>query len=167
METVKSKQMKEFEEFAEELKKRQEEINKIRNERDRQNELYDRELGIREMKLKEAQSALDFFNCGTLENAMPKYFKMKERNRNAIAEAYKTRKIIPKDGSFKLLANGIFCAHDDISDDSRVQFTTKAVVVLGYNLEDALNHISSHYEEITEEEYNDLKKIACEAIMKS
>lgn len=80
---------------------------------------------------------------------------------------YKTREIISEPGRFTLLEDGIFCTHDDISDDSRVQFTTKDAVVLGYSLEDALKHISSHYEEITEEEYNDAKKMAYEAIMKS
>lgn len=164
METVKSEQLKKFEE---ELKKTREEISKINNEKARQIRLYDQELDNKEKCLKDIQSVIDLVNVGTLESAQPKYFKMKVKNRKVTAEVYKTIEIIPERERFTLLADGIFYAHDDISDDSRVQFTTKAVVVLGYNLEDALNHISSHYEEITEEEYNDAKKIACEAIMKS
>lgn len=164
MEIIKSEQLKEF---KAELKKTQEEINKIRDERDGQNKRYDRELGIREMKLKDIQSVIDLANVGALKSAMPEYFKMKGSKRNVIAEVYKTREILPEKERFILLADGIFCTHDDISDDSRVQFTTKDPFVLGNSLEDALKHISSHYEEITEEEYNDAKKMACEAIMKS
>lgn len=163
METVKSEQMKEFEA---ELKKTQEEINKIRNERDGQNELYNRELGIREMKLKEIQSAIDFFDRDILEDAMPKYFKIKG-SAPSVVEVYKTRELIPERGSFKLLADGVYCYNDTLTNQLKVMFNTNREMVLGYSLEGALNHISSHYEEITEEEYNDLKKIACEAIMKS
>lgn len=164
MENVKSEQLKKFEE---ELEKTQAEISKINFEKARQIKLYDQELAIKEKCLKDIQSGIDIVNVGALKSAMPKYFKMKGRNRNVIAEVYKTREIIPEKERFTLLADGIFYAHDDISDDSRVQFTTKDVVVLGYSIEVALNHISSHYEEITEEEYNDAKKMACEAIMKS
>lgn len=164
METVKSEQLKKFEE---ELEKTRKEICEINSEKARQIRLCDQELDNKEKRLKDIQSVIDLVNVGTLEGAQPKYFKMKGKNRNIIAEAYKTREIIPEKEKFTLLADGIFCTHDDISDDSRVQFTTKEVVVLGYNLEDALNHISSHYEEITEEEYNNAKKIACEAIMNS
>ena len=162
--TVISEQLKKFEE---ELKKTQEEINNIRNERMQQNKLYDRELNIKEKNLKDIQSVIDLVNIGTLENALPKYFKIKGRNSNIIAEVYKTREIIPEKERFTLLTDGIFCTHDDISDVSHIQFTTNNAIVLGYSLEEALNHISSYYEEITEEEYNDVKKIACEAIMKA
>ncbi len=164
MEIIKSEQLKRLEE---ELEKTREEISGITSEKTRQIKLYDQELAIREKSLKDIQSVIDIINVGALKSAMPEYFKMKGRNRNVIAEVYKTREIISEPERFTLLADGIFCTHDDISDDSRVQFTTKDAVVLGYSLEDALNHISSHYEEITEEEYNDAKKMACEAIMKS
>lgn len=162
METVKSEQLKEF---KAELKKTQEEIINIRNERDGQNERYNRELDIREMKLKEIQATIDFFDRSTLENAIPKYFKIKGTATSV--EVYKTRQIIPERGSFKLLADRVFYYDDTISNQSTVMFSTKRELILGCSLEAALNHISSYYEEITEEEYNVLKKIACEAIMKS
>lgn len=164
MGTVKSEQLKKFEE---ELEKVREEINKINFEKTCQIKLYDQELASREKCLKDIQSVIDIVNVGALKSAMPKYFKMKGKNRNVIAEVYKTREIFSERERFSLSVDGIFCTHDDISDDSRVQFTTKVEVVLGYSLEDALNHISSHYEEITEEDYNDVKKMACEAVMKS
>ena len=157
METVKSEQLKRLEE---ELEKTREEISGITSEKTRQIKLYDQELAIREKSLKDIQSVIDLVNVGALKSAMPKYFKMKGSKRNVIAEVYKTREIISEPGRFTLLEDGIFCTHDDISDDSRVQFTTKDAVVLGYSLEDALKHISSHYEEITEQEYNDAKKMA-------
>ena len=162
METIKSEQLKEF---KAELKKTQEEIINIRNERDGQNERYNRELGIREMKLKEIQSAIDFFDRDTLENAMPKYFKIKGTATSV--EIYRTRELITERGSFKLLADGVFYYDDTLTSQSKVMFNTNREIILGYSLDDALNHISSHYEEITEEEYNDAKKMACEAIMKS
>lgn len=162
MEIIKSEQLKEF---KAELKKTQEEINNIRDERDGQNKRYDRELGIREMKLKEIQSAIDFFDRDTLENAMPKYFKIKGTATSV--EVYKTREMIPERGSFKLLADGVFYYDVTLTNQSTVMFNTRREIILGYSLEDALNHISSYYEEISEEEYNDAKKMACEAIMKS
>lgn len=163
METVKSEQRKKFEEKLEKTRK---EISEINNERDGQNKRYDRELGIREMKLKEIQSAIDFFDHDILENAMPKYFKIKG-GATSVVEAYKTRELIPERGSFKLLADGVFYFDNTITNQSRVIFDTNREIVLGYSLEDALDHISSYYEEITEEEYNNAKKIACEAIIKS
>lgn len=164
METVKSEQLKKFEE---ELEKVREEISKINFEKTRQIKLYDQELASREKCLKDIQSVIDLVNVGALKSAMPKYFKIKGRNSNIIAEVYKTREIIPEKERFTLLTDGIFCTHDDISDVSHLQFTTNNAIVLGYSLEEALNHISSYYEEITEEEYNDAKKMACEAIMKA
>ena len=164
METVISEQLKKFEE---ELKKTQEEINNIRNERMQQNKLYDHELSIKEKNLKDIQSVIDLVNIGALENALPKYFKIKGTKMSIFTEAYKTREIIPEKERFTLLTDCIFYTHDDISDVSHIQFTTNNAIVLGYSLEEALNYISSCYEEITEEEYNDAKKIACEAIMKA
>lgn len=164
METVKSEQLKKFEEELEQTRK---EIREINSEKARQIKLYDQTLDYKEKCLKDIQSVIDLVNAGTLESAQPKYFKVKVKNRNVTAEVYKTREIIPEREMFTLVVDGIFCTREDASDESFVQFMTNHGIILGSSLEDALNHISSHYEEITEEEYNDIKKMACEAIMKS
>lgn len=162
METVKSEQLKKFEEELEQTRK---EIREINSEKARQIKLYNQTLDYKEKCLKDIQSVIDLINVGTLESAQPKYFKIKVKNRNVTAEVYKTRKIIPEREMFTLVVDGIFCTREDASDSLRVQFTTNNAIVLGYNLEEALNYISSHFEEITEEEYNEAKKMACEAIV--
>lgn len=162
METVKSKQLKELEE---DLKKVQEEINNIIHEKELQDKLYNLKYNSKVKKLKDIQSEIDIINIETLENAIPKYFKAKGTVDSV--EVFRTNKMFPDRGTFKILANALFYYRNTKTNQSDAIFRANKEIILGYNLDEALNHISSHYEEITEEEYNEAKKMACEAIMKS
>lgn len=162
METVKSKQLKELEE---DLKKVQEEINNIIHEKELQDKLYNLKYNSKVKKLKDIQSEIDIINIETLENAIPKYFKAKGTVDSV--EVFRTNKMFPDRGTFKILANALFYYRNTKTNQSDAIFRANKEIILGYNLDEALNHISSYYEEIAEEEYNEVRKIVSEVILQS
>lgn len=162
METVKSKQLKELEE---DLKKVQEEINNIIHEKELQDKLYNLKYNSKVKKLKDIQSEIDIINIETLENAIPKYFKAKGTVDSV--EVFRTNKMFPDRGTFKILANALFYYRNTKTNQSDAIFRANKEIILGYNLDEALNHISSYYEEISEEEYNEVRKIVSEVILQS
>jgi len=162
MGTVKLKRLNELEE---ELKKTQEEIDNINHEEETQDKLYNLEYNSKVKKLKDIQSVIDIINIETLENAIPKYFKAKGTLDSV--EVFRTNKMFPDRGTFKLLANALFYYRNTKTNQSDAIFRANKVIILGSNLNEAVNHISSYYEEITEEEYNEVGKMVREFILKS
>ena len=115
--------------------------------------------------MKDIQSAIDIINIETLENAIPKYFKAKGTVDSV--EVFRTNKMFPDCGTFKLLANALFYYRNTKTNQSDAIFRANKVIILGSSLNEAVNHISSYYEEITEEEYNEVGKMVREFILKS
>lgn len=162
MGTVKLKRLNELEE---ELKKTQEEIDNINHEEENQDKLYNLEYNSKVKKLEDILSAIDIINIETLENAIPKYFKAKGTVDSV--EVFRTNKMFPDRGTFKLLANALFYYRNTKTNQSDAIFRANKVIILGSSLNEAVNHISSYYEEITEEEYNEVGKMVREFILKS
>lgn len=156
---VKLERLKELEE---ELKKTQEEIDNINHENENHDKLYNIELRRRAEKLKTIQSAIDIINIEALEYAVPKCFKIKGTS-NSI-KAYRTNKIFSDHGVLKLMATELLYRYDRISDQSDAFFDANREITLGYNLNEALDHIFSNYEKITEAEYNKFRKMVDESI---
>lgn len=162
MGTVKLKRLNELEE---ELKKVQEEIDNINHEKETQDKLYNLEYNSKVKKLKDIRSVIDIINIETLENAIPKYFKAKGTVDSV--EVFRTNKMFSERGTFKLLANVLFYYRSTKTNQSDAIFRANKEIILGYSLDEALSHISTYYEEITEEEYNEVGKMVREFILKS
>ena len=163
MGNIKSETIKKFEAELEKIKK---EMHDITCHQEAQGDAFKQKLDSKQEELAKIQQIIDGLNISIMEAAMPKYFKIKGPYGSEFGiEIYKTEKLFFQDGIFKVSANKLFFYNKKAGE-----FTlfSKRIpnIILGHNLETVLKEISS-YEEITEEEYNDVKKMACEAIMKS
>lgn len=154
MENVKSEQ---FKEFATELVKIKKEINDINCRRETQDDAFERKLGEKQEKFAKIQQKIDGLNISILEAAMPKYFKFKNLHGSEFGiEVYKTEKVFFQDDCFRVFADKLFFYYDKKTGGLTL-YSKRIPILLGHNLETALEVISVN-EEITEEEYNDSKK---------
>lgn len=159
MGTVKLKRLNELEE---ELKKTQEEIDNINHEEENQDKFYNIEYNSKVKKLKDILWEIELIHLEALEYAVPKCFKIKETV-NSI-HAFRTNKIFSDHGCLKLMVTELLYIYDTKSNQSHAFFDANREITLGYSLDEALDHIFSHYEKITEAEYNKFKKMVDNSI---
>lgn len=163
MENTKSESIKKFEAELEKVKKG---IYDITCHQKTQEDVFKQELDSMQEKLAKIRQIIDKFNIDTLEAAVPKYFKIKEPyGAESGIEVYKTKNILFEKGNYRVFANKLFFNYDEATGQFTL-YSKQTSDILGCDLDVALNRANHYFQEITEEEYNEGRKKAAEAIMK-
>lgn len=149
-----------------ECKKIKECINKINYQREAQDKAFEREVKGKQEELAQKQQMIEDLSMNTLNLAAPMYFKIKESHGSeTVIDAYKTKHISFRDNLYKIFVDKLFFDYNNATRYLTL-YSAQTSIVLGRNLDAALNYIKENFQEITEEEYNERKKKIIETIGK-
>ncbi len=117
-----------------------------------------------EMEIQILQGRIANLNVEGLEERVPKYFKIRPKHENVVMDIYKTW-CVDSDGSAIFLKVDKVVLYQNV-DLGETEFTYSRGIKLfvACSINDALNVFDTNYIEITEDEYNKLKKQAIETI---
>lgn len=150
--------------LREQLKKAKADKEKFENERE--NQEYHLELKSKqmEMEIQILQKQIDALNIEGLEKRAPKYFKLRPRNENMVMDIYKTRGVGSDGSSIFLRVDKVALYRDVDLGETKFSYCCGTKLFVAFNINDALNVFDTNCIEITEEEYNELKKQAMESL---
>lgn len=150
--------------LKEQLKKAKADKMNFENEREEQEYHLKLESKRLEMEIQILQGRIANLNVEGLEERVPKYFKIKPRHENVVMDICKTL-CVDSDGSAIFLKVDKVVLYQNV-DLGETEFTYSRGIKLfvACNINDALNVFDTNYIEITEDEYNKLKKQAIETI---
>ena len=150
--------------LKEQLKKAKADKEKFENERKKQEYHLELESKCLEMEIELLQGRIDNLNVEGLEKRVPKYFKIRPRNENMVMDICKTR-CVGSDGSAIFLKVDEVALYQDVDlGETEFSYCCGRKLFVAYSINDALNVFGTNYIEITEDEYNKLKKQAIETI---
>lgn len=152
------------EQLKEQLKKAKADKEKFENERKKQEYHLELESECLEMQVQLLQGRIDNLNVEGLEERVPKYFKIRPRHENVVMDICKTW-CVDYDGSAIFLKVDKVVLYQNV-DLGETEFTYSRGIKLfvACSINEALNVFNTNYIEITEDEYNKLKKQAIETI---
>lgn len=152
-------------ELKEQLKKARAAEDKF--ERARQEQEYQLRLKSAHLKMETeiVLKQIDNLNVECIEKYVPKYFRVKTKNKGVIVTAFKTREIVSDSQAISVKVDNIALYQDDDMHESHFSCGYGEKLFLAYSIDDALNMLDADYTEITEDEYNKLKALSIEALV--
>lgn len=148
------------------LRKAESEKEKINAERDEKNKQFREEYDAKEYEIADIQKKIKELEAKALKNIIPKYFKTVKNDIDVNIEACKVTELNVSCVGFILIVDEIFDKSCSISHEKRTMYRKHVNRFIGSTIVEALSRFSKDYIEITEEEYNEYRKKAAEAIMK-
>ena len=152
-------------ELKEQLKKAKADKEKFDNERKRQEYKLELESERLKMETEILLKRIDNLNVEWIEKYVPKYFRVKRKNKGVIVTAFKTREIVSDSQAISVKVDNIALYQDDDMHESHFFCGYGEKLFLAYSISDALNMLDVDYTEITEDEYNKLKALSIEALV--
>ena len=151
-------------ELREQLKKAKADKEKFENEREKQEYNLKLESKRLEMEIQILRHRIDNLNVEGLEKRVPKYFKIRPRNEYRVMDICKTRCVVSDDSAIFLKVDRVILYRDIDLGETEFSYCCGTKLFVAYNINDALNVFDTNYTEITEDEYNELKKQAMETL---